>query len=157
MEVKHYVTLSSRGTGLDDVCGRMASLRLFEFCLCGYPKALVRTWCAVGWYCSTQAHCRNMSLDSAYLSLCSWRLQLRVSMGYRNGCWTLIHHVSTAIKHDAPMFTCWRDVLRCTVCNGQIAALLRQFLWHLCAAFTRIWQCQAQCKVIFMNIRLTAL
>jgi len=41
MEVKHYLTLSSRGTGLDDVCGGMASLRLFEFCLCGYPKAFV--------------------------------------------------------------------------------------------------------------------
>jgi len=41
MEVKHCLTLSSRGTGLDDVCTGMASLRLLEFCLCGYPKALV--------------------------------------------------------------------------------------------------------------------
>jgi hypothetical protein len=41
MEVKHYLMLNSRGIALDDVCGRLASLRLLEFCLCGYPKALV--------------------------------------------------------------------------------------------------------------------
>jgi hypothetical protein len=41
MEVKHCLTLRSRGNGLDDVCGGMASLRLLEFCVCGYPKALV--------------------------------------------------------------------------------------------------------------------
>jgi len=46
MEVKHCLTVISRGTGLDDVCGGMASLRhemvraLMNFsqrqeCLCG--------------------------------------------------------------------------------------------------------------------------
>jgi len=40
MEVKHCLT-SSRGTGLDDVCTGMDSLRLLEFCLCGYPKEFV--------------------------------------------------------------------------------------------------------------------
>ena len=88
-------------------------------------------WCAVVWYCSTQAHCRYMSLDSIYLLLCSWRLQLKLSMGYHNGWWTIIRHVSTTAQHDAPIFTCLRDM-----CYGALFVTGKQP--YCCGSFSDI-------------------
>jgi hypothetical protein len=52
---------------------------------------------------------------------------------------TLTHHVNAAAQHDVPCIHVFvADVLQRVVCNRQVAVLLRQFLWHLCAACIRI-------------------
>jgi len=127
MEVKYCLKLSSRGSGLDDVCGGMASLRLLEFVFVAIRSRLCMmcNWVILCNASVLPKHVVRFSISFAVF------LKIATQSEYGLSQWVVDTHTSR--KHSCTtrrpyVHVFGRHALRCAVCYRQTAALLRQFL-----------------------------